>query len=129
MHFGPTGSRKGLIQSQPGPTSILTKAKKRAQEKEDSSVSSAGIPLITNFSFNRLTTDQVVDLFRVYQIQLGHNSGDQILMINTIKHMDRPRFEILVKDLILITKATSLDQLVVVDNVDTISAESLLVNS
>lgn len=122
--------RKSLrIQSQPGPTSVLTKAKKRAREKGDSSVTGAGIPLITNFPFNRLTTDQVVDLFRVYQIQLGHNSGDQILLINAIKHMDRSRFEILVKELIFRTKATSSDKFVVVDNVDIIGVVPSLVNS
>ena len=76
---------------------ILSKAQRR---KQDSSSSHTGIQLLNSFPYSRLTVEQIVDLFRVYQISLGNNLDDCRIIIANIQQLDRARFEIVIKNLL-----------------------------
>lgn len=106
------------IQAKGDPTSVLTKAKKRAQEKGEGSSSGNSHTLLKSFLFRRLTISQVVDLFKVYQIQLGINEIDRIQMISAIQIMDRSKFELVIQDILTKTKSLPQDQLLLVDNIN-----------
>lgn len=99
-------TRKSLrLQAQGGPVDILSKAKKRVRERGIGSSSNSGIPLVNSFPFRRLTLEQIVELFRVYRIQLGHSNQDQVDIIQAIRSLDRTHFERYVKDLLASTKS------------------------
>lgn len=66
--------------------SAMSKAQKR---KNDASSSSIGMSLINRFPYSRLTLAQIIDLFIVYQINLGYSEEDRPLIIACIKQMDR----------------------------------------
>lgn len=109
-----TITRKSLrIQVQGGPVDIISKAKKRVRERGEGSSSTSGIPLVNSFPFRRLTLDQIVDLFRVYQIQLGNAEHDHVAIIQAIQQLDRAQFEKYVKELLDRTKSSK--SLVVAD--------------
>lgn len=101
LHKKGISMRKSLrIQAQADPSSTLTKAKKRARTKDASSSRNPGMPLIDNFPYNRLTLDQVKDLFSVYKIQLGHNADEASSIIHDIQQLNRSIFETFIKDVI-----------------------------
>lgn len=118
--------RKSLrIQAQVGPETVLTKAKKRARENgEGSSSTNTGNPLVINFPFRRLTIEQVVELFKVYHIQIGSNDETRVQLISAIQHMDRASFETVITDLMHRTKSVSQNQLVVVDSLDSLAVHT-----
>lgn len=66
------------VQAQIDPSSTMSKAIKRVYSKEVRSSSTVGIPLINNFPYNRLTVEQISELFRVYQITLSYCKADTI---------------------------------------------------
>lgn len=124
--------RKSLrLRVQGAPVSVLTKAKKRARTKEvgDSSSGSAGIPLITNFPYNRLTIQQIVDLFRVYQIQLGATSQDQHTIIQALRDLGRPQFEKVIETIMSQTKSINNNDLIVLRNIETKGEQSPTVDT
>lgn len=75
----------------------MSKAQKM---KQSSGSSSTGIPLLSSFPYSRLSTDQIVDLFHVYQIKLGSQVKDCRSIIECIQQIDRSRFEQVVKTLL-----------------------------
>lgn len=97
---------------------MLTKATKRAREKGEGSYSASGIPLVNTFPYRRLTNDQVVELFRVYHIQLGSSEQDQMNIIHAIQNMTRDKFEIAIQGILLRTRSIPQDQMVVVNQLD-----------
>ncbi|KAF3325449.1 Cellular nucleic acid-binding protein [Carex littledalei] len=114
--------RKSLrIQAQADPSSTLTKAKKRAIAKDTGSSSHAGMPLIQNYPFHRLTIEQVSELFQVYNIQLGHSADEAKQIISLLQHMNRPSFEIIVHSLLNRSKQISTPSPLVLD-MDIVSA-------
>lgn len=89
---GPRRSLRVITQGEPAST--MTKAVKR---KGVNHATPAGIPLINNFPYSRLTLDQIDALFQVYQINLGDTVEDRQLMIAMIQTIDRPQFELAIK--------------------------------
>lgn len=55
------------VQAQDDPASTLSRAKKR---KSGEGSSSSGMTLFNSFSYSRLTIEQIIRLFQVYQFQL-----------------------------------------------------------
>lgn len=89
------------VQVQGAPTSTMNRVLKRIRDKEVGSNSAdAGIPLITNFPYLRLTVAQISELFQVYQIRLGSSHSDQLKIIEAIQLMDRDKFEVVIKHLL-----------------------------
>lgn len=108
--------RKSLrIQAQADPSSTLTKAKRRLRAKAEGSISATGMPLIHNFPFHRLTVEQVDALFKVYRIQLGNSTQDQLTIIQHIQSMARVSFETIIHMLIDQSKGLPESQLLIVD--------------
>lgn len=106
--------RKSLrLQAHGTNETILSRAQRRA--RGEGSGPSSGIPLVQSFPFSRLTTDQVLELFKVYHIQLGSSVDEHVRLITTIKAMDRDNFEIAITDILDRTKAIPSGQLLVVD--------------
>lgn len=105
-------TRKSLrITVQGGPVSILGRAQKRARERGESSHSTSGIPLVSNFPFRRLSVEQIHDLFSVYHIQLGTNRQDSFHIISAIQQLERSQFETYIK--LLLQKAKDMSRVVV----------------
>lgn len=112
------------MQAQGDADSIMSKARKR---KAGEGSSSSGIPLISRFPYFRLTIEQVINLFNVYQIRLGNSVDDSHIIISSIRHMDRQHFELVIQQLLQDSKKSQqmvtlgLEQLESVDrnNLDT----------
>lgn len=116
--------RKSLrLQAFVGPTSVLTKAKKRAKERGEGSTTCSGNSLVNSFPYKRLTTSQVLELFRVYNIQIGTYSTSSVGIIQAIQQLDRNKFEQVVKVLLDKTKAVPQNQLVVIDSLDKLNLD------
>lgn len=116
--------RKSLrLQAFNGPTSVLTKAKKRAKERGEGSTTCSGNSLVTSFPYKRLTTSQILELFRVYNIQIGTDSTSSVGIIQAIQQLDRNKFEQVVKVLLDKTKAVPQNQLVVIDSLDKLNLD------
>lgn len=77
-------------------TPIMKRAQKR---KASSSAKYKGNPLLLSYPYNRLTLEQVNDLFRVYQIKLGNTPHEQAVIIAAIKQLGRNQFEQVLKNL------------------------------
>lgn len=77
-------------------TPILKKAQKR---KASGSAKPQGNPLLDSYPYLRFTVDQIHEMFRIYQIQLGSSSEDRDSIITGIRSMGRAQFEHLLKSL------------------------------
>lgn len=75
------------------------------------------MPIISRFPYTRLTVDQIISLFQVYQIKLGNCIEDSHLIIHSIRNMDRSNFQSTITQLLSSVRDTqqvatlSLDQL------------------
>lgn len=117
--------RKSLrIQAQADPSSTLTKAKTRARNKEIGSCSKSGIPLINNFPYQRLTFEQVRDLFRVYKIQLGSTADEATTIIKNIQRSNRASLEQYLYALVDKSKKLDDSHMLVLHNTDIPSLDS-----
>ena len=120
--------RKSLrIQAQADPSSTLTKAKKRARNKDAGNHSGTGIPLVTNFPYQRLTLEQISNLFRIYKIQLGKDADEATTMIQNIQKLRRASFETYLHSLIDKSKTLDTSQVLVLtpNDLPVIDSDSL----
>lgn len=90
-------TRSLRMQAKGDEDSIMSKAKKR--KAGTGSSSSSGILLISRFPYSRLTIEQIVNIFSVYQIRLGNSVDDSHIIISSIRHMDRHHFEVVIQQL------------------------------
>ena len=88
---------------------------KRARAREEGSSSQAGIPLLTSFPYRRLTLEQIDQLFQVYGIHLGHSNQDRLDIITAMQTLDRPQFEVVIKNLLQQTKSVDRVNKVILD--------------
>lgn len=73
---------------------------KRAQRRKASgSAKPPGNPLVASYPYLRFTVDQIYDMFKIYQIQLGSSPEDRDQIIDGIRSMGRIPFEHLLKSL------------------------------
>lgn len=86
------------------PDSVMNKAQKRKQGEGSSN--STCMTLISSFPYSRLTVEQVINLFQVYQIRLGHSLEDSQTIVSSIQHMDRCKFEVVIRQLLGVTRDT-----------------------
>lgn len=86
----PIPRRSVRIQVHTTQTPIMKRAQKR---KAAGSTRTKGNPLLQSYPYNRLTIEQVNDLFRVYHIKLGTSPHERAVIIAAIKHMGRQQFE------------------------------------
>lgn len=94
--------------------SILAKAQKVAQAKSTlTAPASAGIPLVNNFPFLRLTDEEVEDLFQVYKISFGTSQISKPDLIRAIQNMSRVAFDDLIRQVFTHQKNSAQDQQVV----------------
>lgn len=98
-----TGTQKDLqrslrMQAQEDQGTVLQKAQRRKQGEGSSS--SSYLLIISRFPYTRLIVDQIISLFQVYQIKLGNCIEDSHLIINSIRNMDRSRFQSTITQLI-----------------------------
>lgn len=100
----PDVRRSLCMQAQWDTDSVLKKAQKRKQGEGSSSL--AGMSLVSSFLYSRLTLEQIISLFEVYQIRLGNSLDDSKSIITGIQHMDRSRFEVLIKHVMCVTRDT-----------------------
>lgn len=70
----------------------------------------------------------MVDLFRVYHIQLGYSEQDQLAIIRAIQNMDRAKFELVIQGILLRTRSTPQDHMVVMDHIDSLTNLGVLVS-
>ena len=85
------------MQAQEDQGTIMQKAQKR---KQGASSSTTGMALVDRFPYSRLTVDQIIRLFKVYQINLGHSLDDSYTIIDSIQKMPRIQFESTIKNLL-----------------------------
>lgn len=85
------------MQAQVDQGTVMQKAQRR---KQGESSSDSGIPLISRFPYSRLTGDQIIRLFSVYQITLGNSLTDSYNIIESIQQMDRCNFEVAIKNIL-----------------------------
>ena len=97
--------------------SVMNKAQKRKQGEGSSN--STGMTLISSFPYSRLTVEQVINIFQVYHIRLGHSLEDSQTIVSSIQHMDRCKF-VVIRQILGVTRDTQQNAtLRLVDLVDT----------
>lgn len=74
-----------------------------------------GIPLVLNFPYTRLTTSEVVALFRAYNIRLGISNLQDEDIVRGIQNLDRVKFESLINQAFDKLKSFSFDYFLILD--------------
>lgn len=89
--YNPSVPRRSFrVQMQHTHTPILQRAQKR---KTTGNSKPAGNPLLHHFPYTRLTVEQIIQLFQVYNITLGRNPQERELLILAIQKLNRQQFD------------------------------------
>jgi hypothetical protein len=77
------------------------------------SLTSGSCPLFDNFSFTRLTVEEIAELFSSYRIKLGDNAQHREQIILAIQACSRNSFENTIKQVIDKNKTNSYEMVTV----------------
>ena len=76
---------------------VMTRATTRVQSRYNLRSAVKGNSLLSNFPYNRLTNEEILELFRAYHITLGCSELSAVDIIQALKHLDRQSFDILIR--------------------------------
>lgn len=84
---------------------MLTRATNRVQSRYNMRSATKGISLLSSFPYTRLTSYEVVELFKAYHIALGCGNLDAEHIISELTQLDRQAFDTLIMQAFSVMRA------------------------